>query len=437
MYHFSGKGRHRYLSRVAPVLSLLITVWITAFIVFAAYFSSLDSSRRSERYGPAKTQTDGSTTVAKNTKEPFNFQELVEKHNLARAFIPWNSPFSWCTHSFTEDKPTGLLYVKVEKAASSTAAGIALRIAHRHGEKVGGGNIAATQPCDVKYGHLHANKHLNKRHNSAGLAYGNRDKARSFLFATIRDPASRAVSRTFFGPVSHENNDPTDENMLRWLHRGEHIFSPGRGGFQLSYISLKSIGAHSAWDRKKGIDTVQNPEQVHVNVRNAISDYDFLIVVERFDESLVAMQLLLDLDPADILYLSAKSSAAESYSHNSISRGTCVKLHPSFVSPAVKEYLESDEWYAKNYGDYLLHAAASRSLDMTIEALGRGRFNRALEEFLSLKRAANEQCAEKAIWPCSADGKGQWDKSQLNCYNKDQGCGYPCLDEFAENLSSR
>jgi len=433
---------------LGPGLSLIAAIWMCSFLIFSAYLTNFESpSTGSEPASHVRSEADGPTVkLAKTSKMPtttyvrgpFNFQKLVHAHNLARAFKPWNSPFSWCTHNYNAEEPTGLLYVKVEKAASSTTAGVALRIAHRHGRKTGGrNNSTALLSCDVKYGHLHTNKYLNNRHNAAGQVYGKRDKNRSFLFATIRDPASRAVSRTFFAVVSHEKRTPTDKNMLKWLHKGLHVFSSGKGGFQLSYISLDTISSQSAWDEKEGLDVVINPDEVQDNVRNAINDYDFLIVVERFDESLVAMQLLLDLDPGDILYSSAKSSAAESYSHNSISLGTCVKLQATFVSPAVKEYLESNEWYAKNYGDYLLHAAANKSLDMTIEALGRERFELALEEFLSLKKAANEKCADKAIWPCSAAGKGQWEKSRWNCYHKDQGCGYPCLDEFVANMRNR
>jgi hypothetical protein len=42
----------------------------------------------------------------------------------------------------------------------------------------------------------------------------------------------------------------------------------------------------------------------------------------------------------------------------------------SFASPAVQEFLDSDEWRAMNYGDFLLHEAANQSLDRTIERLG-------------------------------------------------------------------
>ena len=42
-----------------------------------------------------------------------------------------------------------------------------------------------------------------------------------------------------------------------------------------------------------------------------------------------------------------------------------VSLQKAHTSPVVREYLESDEWQALNYGDFLLYAAANRSLDLT------------------------------------------------------------------------
>jgi hypothetical protein len=42
-----------------------------------------------------------------------------------------------------------------------------------------------------------------------------------------------------------------------------------------------------------------------------LSSYDFVGITERFDESVVAMQLLLGLRTSDVLYLKAKGGAEE------------------------------------------------------------------------------------------------------------------------------
>jgi hypothetical protein len=283
------------------------------------------------------------------------------------------------------------------------------------------------------YDHTHRFKHTSNRHNAAGTFYGKRNTEKSFLFASIRDPSKRAISRVFFENISKQHSVPSDDNILRFLGRSKHIFSSGRGGFQLSYTALEHLSTDEAWADKDPL-VVRNATTVHRRVKNIMEGCNFLILVERYDESLVA-QLLLGLTSADILYLPPKGSG--SYSHRSIKlaiagrRGGCQKLTKSFVSPAVKEHLESDMWYAQNYGDFVLHAAVNASLDNTIDSvLGRKRFNDALAQFLELKRQAADACTDTVIWPCSQTGDSQWNASLTQCYNKDEGCGYTCLDEF-------
>ena len=121
--------------------------------------------------------------------------------------------------SYKYDEPKGLIYVKVPKAASSTLAGVVDRIAHNNGM------------CDFQDGHVP---------NGAGRFYGNRDRKASFLLGSIRDPASRAISRIFFHQVSRRGKDPTDDNIIKWLnttHKENGTVSLRQGGFPLNYDS--------------------------------------------------------------------------------------------------------------------------------------------------------------------------------------------------------
>jgi len=114
--------------------------------------------------------------------------------------------------------------------------------------------------------------------------------------------------------------------------------------------------------------------------------------------------------------------------------GKCVKLVKAFQSPAVKEYLQSKEWLAQNYGDTILHMAVNKSLDMTIdETIGRSAFQRKLVEYKRLKELDMERCAPHTILPCSKDGVNQVGPSRLNCYAEDYGCGYPCINQMLQD----
>ena len=311
--------------------------------------------------------------------------------------------------------PKGLLYVKVPKAASSTTASVWHRIARNNGN------------CNIVWEH------------GQGKYYGNRDKSASFLLGSIRNPASRAISRVFFTQASQRKEESTDANVLKWLNTTDGHFgaiSEGQGGFQLRYMGLDPLKPGVAWN-PEAPEEVNNTDLVHQQVQQIVQGYDFFMVVERMDESLIVLQLLLGIDIGDVLTLDSKLQGMYTYMPTYIEK--CFKGVKAHISPRVKEYLSSNTWYAQNYGDYVLHAAANASLDKTIDALGRTRVEENVEKFKRLKSLANEKCASRAFYPCSKEGEEQLEKAKENCYRQDLGCGYQCIDEMlnssAESLA--
>ncbi|KAG7372942.1 hypothetical protein IV203_033666 [Nitzschia inconspicua] len=98
-------------------------------------------------------------------------------------------------------------------------------------------------------------------------------------------------------------------------------------------------------------------------------------------------------------------------------------------------YLSSSDWHNRHYGDYLLHAAINASLDRTIDDIGPERFEKALASFRQRMALAQERCQAHAYFPCSSSGENQLKLSEESCYNRDWGCGYPCLDRLSESNS--
>ena len=92
-------------------------------------------------------------------------------------------------------------------------------------------------------------------------------------------------------------------------------------------------------------------------VQNMLREYDFIGLVERLDESLVLLRLLLGLNAGDILYISAKQSGG--YDAGGY-KGTCYKIAPSFTTPEMKDYLNGDEWYKRNEIMLWMHKAVNR-----------------------------------------------------------------------------
>ena len=366
----------------------------------------------------------------------YNFTDIVRRHNLARPFSfgpaakqqlphPTDRNQTWCVPFSSGRQPRqGLFFNKMPKAASSTMSGIALRIAQHYAERhfsnfTADGAMPA--PCNNRVDHVPGYK--------AGTRFGHHDKeGRSFLFSILRDPARRALSRVFFSRVSQAGQPATEQNIFKWLRMSTNsqygTVSPGMGGFQLAYLAFRSIEEWSAWSKDDPY-RVRDVELVHDIVREIIMDYDFLMLVERFDECLVVMQLLLGLEVGDILYLSAKQ-AGDYYYHPR--RNECIELAKTKSFPSIDRYLQSAEWDAMNYGDYVLYEAVNQSLDLTIETLGREQFNEALDAFVTLRGRAEKRCAAEAVFPCSSIGEVQIDRSSVSCYEKDEGCGFACLD---------
>ena len=332
----------------------------------------------------------------------------------------------WCTHEAYDKKscktktqmlcqPKGLLFVKTPKTGSTTISRIMKRIVQQVAQR--STSSSNTGVCQHREDHV----------NGAGLWYGNRDPDHSFLLTSVRDPAQRAISRFFWSyvtrhpPSDNDNNNNNSNNnnnnstygqstsisddafIQDYLNKSTAVAngctSKGQGGYQLNYITMDPIPEWSAWSPQTPT-AVRRPQLVERNVQKALQEYDFMVVNERMDESLVVLQLLLGLEPSDILSLSFNVGGSYRYEH-----GKCKLLAKSYISPGIQAYLESDEWYAKNYGDYLLWEAANRSLDMTIDALGRTtHFAAAMQEFQRLESKVNSICPQQVPFPCSANG---------------------------------
>lgn len=257
----------------------------------------------------------------------------------------------------------------------------------------------------------------------------------SFLWTFLRDPTHRAMSRIGASLKKQRgmlhNTMPLgdySEEIVESLKTANDVqfgtISAGRGGFQLQYTMLTIIEEWSAFNASEPTK-VKDPKKVQGYVQQVIKGYNFIGLVERFDESLVALQLILGLEPNDILHFPVKTQ--EQFEFNPKEK-VCLKPLDwnDLLSEKVRHHLESDEWFAQNYGDHLLYQAANMSLDQTILSIGLDVFSKALKDFRQLVRQAKESC--NPIFPCSSDGSLQDEESSENCYEGWVSCGYQCLD---------
>lgn len=334
-------------------------------------------------------------------------QNVTLVNTLARPFQRWNGTFpcfdaepDWNTiPALRRPLSKGFMYFKARKAGSSTIAGVALRIAR---------NVATVTPavntsiCATRFGHPPA------WYNE----YSRRDLLNSFLWTILREPTSRVVSEFFHFAVSRWGWNVTDDNFRWFLEQNKN---------DIDNYYLYFMKTDERLDR-------QQDNYVEV-VSQIMRDYNFIGILERLDESLVVLQMLLHLKTSDILYL--KSKVHGGYD-DGVYNDTCFYIQPSYISPSLREWMKSSQyWHNFTRGDNLLYATAYKSLDMTIDHLGRGKFKLLLKRFQHALTVASERCSDKVVYPCSANGTRN---EHHDCYWTDSGCGYACLDQVALGL---
>jgi hypothetical protein len=287
----------------------------------------------------------------------------------------------------------GLLFLKPVKVGSSTALGVNLRIAEHEAQR----QNKTFGRCTATHGH------------AQGYYFKDRIPNKSVLWSMIRDPTKRAVSEFFHFIVSREKVEPTPWNFVQYIHSNK----------------INSRNYNLKLHDPTGSGSGPTPSAVH-RILNA---YDFIGITERFDESMVVLQLLLHLPTSDVLYLNAKR--AGNYDDGA-SKNLCVYIVPSFVTPGMAEYFESNEWKSRVEKDYVLYHAVNASLDHTINhAIGREKFDAALRKFRYAQQIVNDECADEAKFPCTPDGVKVGEQA-TDCYHKDSGCGKSCINRVVE-----
>lgn len=288
----------------------------------------------------------------------------------------------------------GLLFVKEMKTGSSTMAGVTIRIARNVAKRLYGNKFRL---CKLRFDHSSASRQ----------DYGNRNKEKSFLFTIIREPTSRAISQFFHFHVSREKIEPTDQQFQQHLLRYPYL-----DHYYLRDLSTKQF--------TPGVNNTVNA------INDILSEYNFIGITERLDESLVVLQMLLGLKTNDLLYLKAKGNGG--YDDAATMNRTCQYIVPSFVSPGMEKFFASKEWKDRIAGDELLYAAADKSLDLTIDALGREEFKRNLVLFRKTLALAEATCTN-VRFPCSESGELN---NRTDCLWLDSGCGVNCLDNIPD-----
>ena len=288
---------------------------------------------------------------------------------------------------------TAMYLVKTQKAASSTAAAVALQIAETVGEQ--------------KFGHKQASCPHHVHH---GNAYLERQEP-NFLWTIVREPGKRSIADYFFFEVSRHNTVYSSNHLLNHLTRQRHF-------------QIKSIGLLPQTNRTLYEPRMASSDQLAEMVGGILQTYNFIAVAERMDESLVVMKLLFGFI-TDETTIVLSSKRAGGYDDGSGDDGRCHKIQKAYTTSDVDEYVAGG--FQRGNIDYLLYAAVNRSLDRTIDILGRQRVEEEVKRHQTLQELAESRCAEETIFPCTQENVEPNPQSQSNCYFGDVGCGHECV----------
>lgn len=387
------------------LLMLVIVSVEIAVLVSSGISNALFCETRGPAVAVATTKRKENATIAAKKVDISPLGEDEDFHGvIPRAFPTWSGPFpcfepeeDWYVPGVQRSPAqVGLLYAKEMKTGSSTLSGVNIRIARGVAQRTSSG----FKICKSRFDHSMATT----------MHYANRIKDKSFLWTVIRDPTKRSTSQFFHFQVSRDKMDPSDKNFKAALRQNV---------FQDYYLQSMAMTRY-----QPGTDDSTE------FVNNILLDYDFIGITERMDESLVVLSMLLEgVELTDLLYLSAKGSGG--YDDGRY-KWKCVYIVPPYVSPTMQEFFASPEWKKSIVGDDLLFKAAWKSLDLTIDRLGRSEVEAKLEKFRAMKDVAEQTCADRVLFPCNPDGTRA--SKRTGCLWNDSGCGNQCLDEVAKRV---
>lgn len=290
---------------------------------------------------------------------------------------------------------SGLYMVKVEKTASSTSAGVTIQIARNVAEQ----QYKSAQPMECTY------------HAAHGRAYAYRQDP-YFMWTVLRDTRKRALSHYNFFVVSREKAHNTPHEMIQRMQEYKSL--------QLKSVSNRYFNTRKHATARDIVDIMRD---------DVFGSYGFVGLSDRMDETLVALKFILGVELQDIVVLSSKRSGGFDGGKY---KNTCFKIQSVDTPPEVEEFLQEE--FPRNNHDYFLHAVVNRSLDLTIDAIGRKRFQRDLDTFRKMSQYAEAQCLDKAVFPCVAEGKPPLPEADKSCFFGDIGCGHACVQEALQNF---
>lgn len=256
----------------------------------------------------------------------------------------------------SSDPIRGVYYVKIPKTDSAYWKAVGVRTIFRMET-----SVFDNKECSFLGGH----------NTAFSLNLKDRVPDQTFAYTFIRNPKDFAVRRFYFRKSVAGGSTHADA-FLDYLRKDINTNE------QAKYIVQEKLDVS---------DPVAAAKQI-------VASYDFIGLVEESAKSLVLMQLLLGLTKFDILYYKSDLAGSITYFHDD--NGRCGKVINESTPQKVEEYIDSKDWYRDNAIEVELYKEVQKTIEASIDQIGREKFDETLCEHKSLinefQSFAKSQC---------------------------------------------
>ena len=383
----------------------------------SAYYSSSSSYSSSPFLSSSSSSSSSSSPfdivgeAAERMKKQYERSNSLERmvlESLSSSLAPLSSSahvskwHRWSGEKIDDDYGINILYVKTIKTGSTTTAGVFRRIASRHGINgafTGHDEDGTTEIDDKNEPYLYAD-HMMFKQSEPTL--GKLDHP-TFLLTGVREPVSRMISE--FQYVM----DPSESHSKDYEVPSELLPMPVTAEEWKSRL-VTFLNMQTSMNKQYDYIGSQKARDNEWSPAGIVNLYDHVVVLERFDESMVVLKNLLGLSNADLLYLRSKSN---DYKWGGGSEDEMKQI--------VADYMQGSK-------DYDLVSAANVRLDEQISNIPD--FDEQLRAYQDLLAGAMEHCEQYVM--VGNDPTPNSDAHQ--CLYEDQGCGDACLSQYADSF---
>lgn len=351
----------------------------------------------SRRWFPRGLSCCLSASAQACSRHPFQAPGLLLPHPVIKPRpAPHSFPRRGGSRRSAPGAKGGLAYIKVPKTASTTMASVCLRIAVRKGMQFADRQVRLdhfTWMDDVMQDGPEAWELLSQT-PAVWADHGERIMVDYMLdtlmpsatyLGSVRHPVTSCLSAYYFASF-RLGIVPTTDQKVRRLRRCSKTFLLGY---------LRKSKSHGA--------------------KEVLASYDFLVVAERFDESLVILRRKLGVRLVDMLYLKAKESGKESTDRGY--EGMIATPHPPLAQEAPEVQEAAMELWSRSE-DIELVDLANVALDSEIRMMGFANFAQDLARLRQMLREVEEVCRPHYFDDCIEAERGT-------------GCGQRCIDALA------